>query len=109
MLEDKTLPEKPVGNRVELDKLDRRFYRSQYLQAVQARQGLLSPEMLEGLRNNYRANGQELSLSERILSFIWKVSRLPLVARIISIMPFKMQQAIKRRFSSRPMHDIVGK
>ena len=89
--------------------LDQRFYQDAYLQAVPARVGQLTAETLDSLANNYRLLRSELSRSERLLRGIWRVSRSPLVARCVALVPFRLKQAFKRRLSSRPMHDIVHK
>ena len=62
---------------------------------------------MAGLAGHYRAGRPQLTRSERLLAAIWRLSRSPLVARLISLIPFRVQQAIKRRLSSRPMHEIV--
>ena len=62
-----------------------------------------------GLVDNYRASRAGLSRSERLLRRIWQVSRSPLVARCVALLPFGLKQSFKRRLSSRPMHDIVHK
>jgi hypothetical protein len=87
---------------------DSDFYRQHYLQAVPVKAGACSREMLNGLEANLASGRAELSRSERMLGRIWRLSRTPLAARLISVVPFRVQRAIKRRFSSKPMHDIVG-
>ena len=89
--------------------LDERFYQDAYLQAVPAREGQLTAATLDSLANNYRLLRAGLSRSERLLRGIWRVSRSPLVARCVALVPFRLKQAFKRRLSSRPMHDIVYK
>ncbi len=108
-LEHRGLPPGRILEPIDLQTIDKQFYQSRYLEPVVARQGQISAEIFNSLASNYYAHGLELSLSERILTALWKLSRTPLVARLISLIPFKLQRAIKRRFSSRPMHDIVGK
>jgi hypothetical protein len=88
---------------------DERFYQDAYLQAVPAREGRLTAATLDSLANNYRLLRAGLSRSERLLRGIWRVSRSPLVARCVALVPFRLKQAFKRRLSSRPMHDIVYK
>jgi GT2 family glycosyltransferase len=84
-----------------------RFYRGGYLAPVPPRAGEIREQTLAGLAGHYHAGRPELSRSERLLGRIWRLSRSPLAARLISVIPFRMQQAIKRRLSSRPMHEIV--
>ncbi|MEM1113452.1 MAG: glycosyltransferase [Pseudomonadota bacterium] len=83
------------------------FYAGQYLATVPARAGEVRRATLIGLAGNLYANTPELSARERLLGRIWKLSRQPVVARMISMVPFSVQQAIKRRLSAKPMHDIV--
>jgi hypothetical protein len=40
---------------------------------------------------------------------IWRLSRTPLVAKCVALVPFRLKQSFKRRLSARPMHDIVYK
>jgi glycosyltransferase involved in cell wall biosynthesis len=86
---------------------DASFYAGSYLAAVPARGGELLNETLSSLSQNLHAGVPQLTNRERVLNRIWRLSRRPLVAKMISIVPFRMQQAVKRRLSSRPMHDIV--
>ncbi|MDP4652519.1 MAG: hypothetical protein NWS56_12280, partial [Haliea sp.] len=83
------------------------FYQGAYLASVPARQGEFSPGRIASLTTNLHSGTPNLSRSERILGRIWRLSRRPLVARVVSWVPFRVQQAIKRRLSARPMHDIV--
>ena len=87
--------------------VDDGFYARAYLAAVPAIRGELRPETRRELSANYHAGLPELSRSERILGKIWNISRSPIIAKCMSIVPFRIQRAIKRRLSSRPMHDIV--
>jgi hypothetical protein len=41
--------------------------------------------------------------------FSWHLSRTPLVAKCVALVPFRLKQSFKRRLSARPMHDIVYK
>lgn len=83
------------------------FYSVEYLQGVEANSGVVSDAVMASLLANFRGIGHQLSTSERWLGRIWRFSRRPLVARLVALVPFGLQQAIKRRFSARPMHDIV--
>ena len=85
------------------------FYQDAYLQAVPVRDGDLTAATLASLAGNYRLVRAGLSRSERLLRGIWRMSRSPLVARCVALVPFRLKQAFKRRLSSRPMHDIVYK
>jgi len=83
------------------------FYQQEYLQAVRARVGALSAEMRRSIEENYSVSLPVLSRSERLLAWIWRLSRTTFVARIIALVPFRLQRALKRRLSRKPMHDIV--
>ncbi len=85
------------------------FYQHGYLQPVGIRARELEAATLDSLRANLTSGRPELSRSERMLGTLWRISRTPVASRLISVIPFKVQRAIKRRFSSRPMHDIVGR
>lgn len=86
---------------------DLAFYDSEYLLAIPALRGELAPGRTAGLAGNLDSGVPTLSRRERLLGRIWRLSRQPLVARVVSMVPFRLQQAIKRRLSARPMHDIV--
>jgi hypothetical protein len=87
---------------------DGAFYRGSYIDVAPARRGSFGADTAPDLAANLTSGRPELSRSERFLGRIWRLSRRPLAARLISVVPFRLQRAIKRRFSSRPMHDIVG-
>ncbi len=89
--------------------IDRAFYASGYLQAVPLRSGELGAATLDGLAGNYYLQRSGLSTSEKLLRGIWRLSRTPLVAGCVALIPFRLKQGLKRRLSSRPMHDIVHK
>lgn len=84
------------------------FYSRAYIQAVPARASELDQELLRDLRRNLAAEDPRLSRSEWLLRGIWRFSLKPAGARLISMVPFKIQRTIKRSLSHRPMHDIVG-
>jgi hypothetical protein len=88
---------------------DNDFYAAAYLQAVPLRQGSLERATLESLADNYQLVRAGLSRSERLLRGIWRLSRTPLVAKCVALVPFRLKQSFKRRLSARPMHDIVYK
>ena len=91
------------------DEQDPAFYQGDYLRPVVANSTVLDRAILDGLVDNYRASRAGLSRSERLLRRLWQLSRSPLVARCVALIPFGLKQSFKRRLSSRPMHDIVHK
>jgi glycosyltransferase involved in cell wall biosynthesis len=97
-------PEQDWSKAVDLD-----FYPGGYLQEVPSRRGELAAATLAGLDNNYYLQPSGLSNSEKLLRGIWRLSRTPLVASCVALIPFRLKQSFKRRLSSRPMHDIVHK
>jgi GT2 family glycosyltransferase/glycosyltransferase involved in cell wall biosynthesis len=107
VVERKTLPAAAVSAAAS-GQSDSVFYQGHYLQAVAVRRGECSDATLAGLAANLASGRPQLSRSERLLGSLWRLSRSPLAARLISVIPFRMQRAIKRRLSSRPMHDILG-
>ncbi len=84
------------------------FYHTAYMEAVPAQAGHLDGDILDSLVDNLHTGRPELSGRERMLETIWNLSRRPLASKIVSLVPFRVQRAIKRRFSSRPMHEIVS-
>ncbi|MEP1471513.1 MAG: glycosyltransferase [Halieaceae bacterium] len=83
------------------------FYSSGYLEIVGTKRGALTALSLQSLAGNYHVGVPQLTTREKILGKIWQISRQPVVAKAVSLVPFRLQQAIKRRLSRRPMHDIV--
>ena len=107
----RALPAAPQGTVVHAGDttLDNAFYAGGYLQPVTVRAGELSESTADSLVANYYLVQSGLSLSERLLRRIWRLSRSPLVAKGVALIPFRLKQSFKRRLSSRPMHDIVHK
>ncbi|MEM6579953.1 MAG: glycosyltransferase [Pseudomonadota bacterium] len=104
----------PAGERLGLNPeanllQDGDFYIEEYPSAIAIRQGALRLETLDSLADNYHLSREGLSPSERLLRRIWRLSRSPLVAKCVALVPFRLKQSLKRRLSSRPMHDIVYK
>ncbi len=87
--------------------VQRNFYMSAYLAEVPATGATLSKELQSALESNFAVAAPTLSRKEKILALIWRLSRTAVIARLVSWVPFRLQQAIKRRLSSRPLHDIV--
>ena len=108
LLASRSMPAEPAGV-LRPAELDNSFYADAYLQAVPAHARAIAAATLDGLANNYYLSRAGLSRSERLLRRIWQVSRSPLVARCVALVPFRLKQSFKRRLSSRPMHDIVYK
>lgn len=108
VVKDGVLPESCNFEKLDLGSLDTQFYDERYLQRVLARKGELKLETMAQLENNYHAHTDALTRSERILAVLWRISRSRLVSGFVALIPFRVQQAIKRRFSSKPMHDIMG-
>ncbi|MCB1676442.1 MAG: hypothetical protein KDI01_09130, partial [Halioglobus sp.] len=89
--------------------IDSSFYQGDYLRLCPALRGDPTAAVLEQLGANLYARSEDLSRSERLLSHIWNLSRHPVAARLVSMIPFKLQRSIKRHLSRRPMHDIVSR
>ena len=111
VLERRALPSGAAQDRpaTPVDEQDPAFYQGDYLRPVVANSTVLDRAILDGLVDNYRASRAGLSRSERLLRRLWQLSRSPLVARCVALIPFGLKQSFKRRLSSRPMHDIVHK
>ena len=56
------------------------------------------PTLTEGRENTYR---------EKVLRFLLRMRMNPLVAFISSFIPYRIQQKVKRKFSERPVHEIL--
>ena len=69
--------------------------------------GELSPATLQALQVNHSIGAPVLTPSEKLLAWIWRHSRGAWLAKIVSLVPFRVQRALKRRLSRRAMHDIV--
>lgn len=102
------LPDSDVSNAVAPPEVTTDFYSRAYIQAVPARTSELDRELLRDLRRNLAAEDLGLSRAEWLLRGIWRFSLKPAGARLISMVPYKIQRTIKRSLSHRPMHDIVG-
>ena len=48
-----------------------------------------------------------LSHKERLLQLLWKVRNRPFIGSLARLIPFRLQRAIKRFLSRRPIHEIV--
>ena len=83
------------------------FYECEYLLPVYTLKDELSSGLRDIIVRNYSVSVPALSSSERWLAGVWRLSRTALLSKVISLVPFRVQRAIKRRLSSRPMHDIV--
>ncbi len=83
------------------------FYRGDYLSPVTPRGGELSETLWQQLADNLRPGLPVLGRRERWLGRLWRLSRHPWVARLVALVPFRVQQWIKRCLSRRPMHEIV--
>jgi GT2 family glycosyltransferase/glycosyltransferase involved in cell wall biosynthesis len=109
VLREGALPVVVDQNTAALEPVDTQFYDTAYLQAVPARRGSFDEGFFEQLVVNYRAHSVALTFSERVLGHLWQISRSPFIAGLVSLIPFRLKQGIKRRFSDKPMHDIVGR
>lgn len=111
VLQDKVLPgisDSPF-EKVNGELVSRSFYSKEYIQATVVKSATPSLEVFRNLGPNLYVHSVKLSWSEQLLKRIWRFSRGPLGAILISTIPFKVQRSIKRYLSHRPMHDIVGK
>ena len=109
VLKQQKLPAFTGEYRVDRTVLADSFYSDHYVQATPLRPSDPAAKVLQDLQPNLYVHSLNLSRSERLLKRIWRFSRRPLGAMLISVVPFKMQRTIKRFLSHRPMHDIVGK
>ncbi|NQX88615.1 MAG: glycosyltransferase [Halioglobus sp.] len=90
-----------------IDTIPGDFYPTGYLSPVRPVASHLTAQMRNRIAGNYSVNLASLSRRERLLAWVWRLSRTALVARLVALVPFRMQRALKRRLSRKPMHDIV--
>jgi len=109
ILHDKSLPGFVDQNYANCLSADNDFYSAQYLQAVPVRPASTDFRTPDNLARHLYTESSKLSRSERILNGIWIFTRQPIVAKLISIVPFRVQRSVKRFLSRRPMHDILDK
>jgi len=111
VLQDRVLPDALATQlpNTHSESISHSFYATEYLQAVAVKSTTSNFEVFRNLGPNLYVQSAKLSWSEQLLERIWRFSRQPLGAALISTVPFKIQRAIKRYLSHRPMHDIVGK
>ncbi|MEH8199725.1 glycosyltransferase [Aeromonas allosaccharophila] len=48
-----------------------------------------------------------LSRKEQLLQYLWKVRNMPIVSSLARFIPFRLQRAIKRLLSRKPIHEII--
>ncbi|GAB3281283.1 glycosyltransferase [Parahaliea aestuarii] len=87
--------------------IDLQFYPQTYLSGLTGNAARLSDDTLARFARKLHLGLPQLSRKERVLARIWSLARTPLVAKMVSVVPFRVQRAIKRRLSSRPMHEII--
>lgn len=109
VLHDQELPCNGENYGVDCVQLAHNFYSSEYIQAASTRTATARGAIFRDPGPNLYIYSLKLSRSEELLKRIWRFSRRPVGAVLISFVPFKMQRSIKRYLSHRPMHDIVGK
>lgn len=106
---DRKLPDLGEVPQVDCLDLSHDFYTSAYVQAALIRIATAKGEVFRDPGRHLFIHSLQLSRSEELLKKIWRFSRRPIGAVLISLVPFKMQRSVKRFLSHRPMHDIVGK
>ena len=109
VLRNQMLPEVKDDAPVNCLEVAQNFYETEYAQAVSSRAASGEGVVFQNPGPNLYVYSMKLSRSEELLKRIWRFSRRPVGAVLISIVPFKIQRSIKRYLSHRPMHDIVGR
>lgn len=109
VLQEKALPSNTQCGPVTYVDFTNEFYSAEYTQAVSVKSATATGAVFRDPGPNLYIYSLKLSRSEELLKRIWRFSRRPVGAALISFVPFKMQRSIKRYLSHRPMHDIVGK
>ncbi|NVO99670.1 glycosyltransferase [Photobacterium damselae subsp. damselae] len=84
------------------------FYKDYYISAIIKKENheLINPinEELSSLVCVHELT--ELSKKEQLLVMLWKVRSLPVIANIIKYIPTDIQRKIKRKLSTKPMHEL---
>lgn len=86
---------------------EQQFYPAHYLRGIAPRAASLPDGFMGQLTANLHVGVAELSASERLLARMWRLSRHPIFASFLRLVPFRLQRAVKRRLSARPMHDVL--
>ncbi|WP_317931762.1 glycosyltransferase [Halioxenophilus sp. WMMB6] len=84
------------------------FYEAEYQSGVVVKPGDASALNSELLTSHYKFQTQALNLKEKLLRSVWGISRLPIIGRLVNLLPFEFKRAFKRALSARPIHDIVN-
>ena len=108
LVRDRQLPPGADSDPAPATGIDRDFYSRDYLQGVVAVRGELDPALLQRLDRNMSLVADGSGLPERVLRALWRFSRHRAGARLLALVPLRVQRAVKRFLSRRPLHDIVG-
>jgi hypothetical protein len=85
------------------------FYQDKYLRGLKVLtpvDGIVLAKMWSE-RLNLAPSTVLLSRKEQLLQYLWKVRNMPFVSSLARFIPFKLQRAIKRLLSRKPMHEII--
>ncbi len=84
------------------------FYGSDYLSAAEVRvsDGVALDQL--SLSHFSQSCAAELTAADRVLAVLWRCSRLPLIRYFVDLIPFGLKRGVKRRLSSRAMHEIIN-
>ncbi len=84
------------------------FYDEEYLAVAEVRtsDGEAFDEF--SLSHFSQSCSAELTVADKVLRIVWRVSRLPLVSYFVKLIPFEFKREFKRRLSARAMHEILN-
>jgi len=96
------------------------FYRFRYLQGIEKRSKPLVAQASKNTENialdffenqlNRSLQGKpqiDLGKKERVLRLLMRLRSHPMMAGIVRLIPFNVQRSVKRRLSSRPLHEVI--
>ena len=84
------------------------FYQEGYVSRLQYRASSADEVKVETLLRHKTGDLEELSRAEIIFTHLWRISRLPVISRLVNMLPYGVKRSVKRLFSSKPVHEILS-
>lgn len=95
------------------DNINNDFYKCNYLGFIPSQNKSIISDFSEVGEVTQDANifskSSNLNNKEKLLSVLWKLRNSKVIFTVLRFVPYKLQRAIKRKLSSKPLHDIVNK
>ncbi len=84
------------------------FYDKDYLRDINLKD--TDPEYFASENIDITSNNMyQTSSKEKVLQILWKIYDFPVLNRLFQLIPFELRRSVKRRLSSKPMHEILSK